>query len=58
MIEEAPIKPVTREVYSILMDQEYAPAISKMVEEYAYWDFVKYHVPNGLKPYDFWNAIK
>ena len=58
MIEEAPIKPVTREVYSILMDQEYAPAISKMVEEYAYWDFVKYHVPKGIKPYDFWNAIK
>ncbi|MBO4858664.1 MAG: Fic family protein [Treponema sp.] len=58
MIEEAPIKPITKEVYSILMSQEYAGSISKMVEEYAYWDSVKYHVPKGIKPEDFWNAIK
>ncbi len=58
MIEEAPVKTVTREVYSILMNQDYAPAINKMVEEYAYWDSVKYQVPEGIRPYDFWNAIK
>ena len=58
MIEEVPRKGETREVFRILMNQEYVPALSKMVEEYAYWDSVKYHVPKGLKPEDFWNAIK
>lgn len=58
MIEEAPKNPLTSKVMEILMEDEYSIAVSKMNEEYLYWDKVKYQVPKGLKPEDFWNAVK
>ena len=58
MIEEAPEKGETSEVFHILMNPEYVSAIEKINDEYYYWDKVKYHVPKGLKPEDFWNAVK
>ena len=58
MIEETPKNPVTQAALEILMDAQYSDSISKMNEEYLYWDKVKYHVPKGLKAEDFWNAVK
>ena len=58
MIEEAPKKGENISVLEILMNPEYVSAIEKINDEYYYWDKVKYHVPKGLKPEDFWNAVK
>lgn len=58
MIEEAPESPVTPDVLEILINEEYSRVVSKMNEEYLYWDKVKYQVPKGLKAEDFWNAVK
>ncbi len=58
MIEETPKNPVTQAALEILMDAQYSDSISKMNEEYLYWDKVKYHVPKGLKAEDFWSAVK
>ena len=58
MIEDSPKNPVTSKVLEILMEEQYSSAISKINEEYLYWDKVKYQVPKGLKAEDFWNAVK
>ena len=58
MIEEAPNIPVTPDVLEILINEEYSRIVSKMNEEYLYWDKVKYQVPKGLKAEDFWSAVK
>ena len=44
MIEEAPKSPVTPDVLEILINEEYSRVVSKMNEEYLYWDKVKYQV--------------
>lgn len=58
MIEEAPNIPITSDILEILMNENYSHAVSKMNEEYLYWDKVKYQVPKGLKAEDFWSAVK
>lgn len=58
MIEEPPKIPNSSNVLEILMNKEYISAISKINDEYLYWDKVKYQVPKGLRPYEFWNAVK
>lgn len=58
MIEEAPNIPITSDILKILMNENYSHAVSKMNEQYLYWDKVKYQVPKGLKAEDFWSAVK
>lgn len=58
MIEEAPKIPLTSKVVEILMSGEYSAAVSKMNDEYYYWDKVKYHAPEGIEAEDFWNVVK
>lgn len=58
MIEEAPKNPLTSKVVEILMSEEYSAAVSKMNDEYYYWDKVKYHAPEGIEAEDFWNVVK
>ncbi len=58
MIEEVPKIPLTSKVVEILMSGEYSAAISRMNDEYYYWDKVKYHVPEGIEAEDFWNVVK
>lgn len=58
MIEEAPKTPITSNVLEILMNTDYSHSISKMNDEYLYWDKVKYQIPKGLKAEDFWSAVK
>lgn len=58
MVEEAPNIPITSDILEILMNENYSHVVSKMNEEYLYWDKVKYQVPKGLKAEDFWSAVK
>lgn len=58
MIEEVPNISVTPDVLEILMNEDYSLAISKMNDEYLYWDKVKYQVPKSLKAENFWAAVK
>lgn len=58
MIEEVPKIPLASKVVEILMSGEYSAAISRMNDEYYYWDKVKYHVPEGIEAEDFWNVVK
>ena len=58
MIEEAPNIPITYDILEILMNENYSHAVSKINEEYLYWDKVKYQVPKGLKAEGFWSAVK
>ncbi|MGN0730270.1 MAG: Fic family protein [Treponema sp.] len=58
MVEEAPNIPITSDILEILINENYSQAVSKMNEEYLYWDKVKYQVPKGLKAEDFWSAVK
>ena len=57
MIEECP-KISGIPFTEILLNRDYASEISKMNDEYYYWDKVKYHSPKGIKPEEFWAAIK
>lgn len=57
MIEECP-KISGIPFTEILLNRDYASDISKMNDEYYYWDKVKYHSPKGIKPEEFWAAIK
>ena len=57
MIEECP-KISGIPFTEILLNRDYASDISKMNDEYYYWDKVKYHSPEGIKPEVFWAAIK
>lgn len=58
MIEEAPKNPLTSKVVEILMSGEYSAAVSRMNDEYYYWDKVKYHAPEGIEAEHFWNVVK
>ncbi len=58
MIENAPEYLITSKVFEILMDNDCNNSISKINDDYLYWDKVKYKVPKGVDKNDFWNAIK
>lgn len=58
MIEKAPKTSTTSNVFKILLNEKYVQSISKVNEEYLYWDKVKYKIPKGLKAGDFWSAVK
>ena len=57
MIEECPKTPEIP-YKEILLGRDYASIISKINDEYYYWDKVKYHTPKGIAPEDFWAAVK
>lgn len=58
MIEKAPKTSITSNIFKILLNEKYIQSISKVNEEYLYWDKVKYKIPKGLKAEDFWSAVK
>lgn len=58
MIEKAPKTSTTSNIFKILLNEKYVQSISKVNEEYLYWDKVKYKIPKGLKAEDFWSAVK
>ena len=57
MIEECP-KISGIPFTEILLNRDYASEISKINDEYYYWDRVKYNTPKGIEREDFWAAIK
>ena len=57
MIEECP-KLSEFSLLELILSKDYSSEISKMNDEYYYWDKVKYHSPKGIKPEEFWAAIK
>lgn len=58
MLEKAPKAEASGRIASFLVTPEYTEAIKKANDDYLYWDKVKYHVPEGVRPEDFWSAIK
>ena len=57
MIEECP-KTSGITFTEILMNRDYVTEISKINDEYYYWDKIKYMHPKGVKAEDFWAAVK
>ena len=57
MIEECP-KTSGIPFTEILMNRDYVTEISKINDEYYYWDKIKYMHPKGVKAEDFWAAVK
>lgn len=60
MIETAPnisIKNI-KKAFAILISPEYSNTLTKINDEYLYWDRVKYMVPKGVEPSVFWHAVK
>lgn len=43
---------------AILTSPEYSQVLTKIDDEYMYWDRVRYMVPKGIEPDVFWHAIK
>ena len=58
MIEECPKEFHIENILRIFLNNENADVISKINDEYYYWDKVKYHTPKGIAPEDFWAAVK
>ena len=58
MIEECPKKFNMDNILRIFLNNENSSIISKINDEYYYWDKVKYHTPKGIAPEDFWAAVK
>ena len=58
MIEDSPKTQVSQDVLTVLTDEQYAPILKKINDEYLYWDKVKYQIPAGLKAEDFWAAVR
>lgn len=58
MIEECPKEFHIENILRIFLNNENAEAISKINDEYYYWDKVKYHTPKGIAQEDFWAAVK
>lgn len=59
MIEDAPsVNDIYDKGLVILMDPRFSSYIQNVNKEYYYWDKVKYHVPEGLSPREFWAAVK
>lgn len=60
MIETAPdisAKNI-KKALMILTSPEYSRVLSKIDDEYLYWDRVKYLVPKNIEPAVFWQAVK
>ena len=57
MIEECP-KISGIPFREILLNIDYASEISKINDEYYYWDKVKYNTPKDIERKDFWAAVK
>ena len=58
MIEECPKEFNMANILRIFLNNENSTVISKINDEYYYWDNVKYRTPKGIVPEDFWAAIK
>lgn len=60
MIEAAPAISVKniKKALAILTSPEYSGILSKIDDEYLYWDRVKYLVPKDIDPAIFWHAVK
>ena len=58
MIEKAPESKMSVEALGLLMNSKEKEAIDKVNKDYLYWDKAKYHIPDGVKPEDFWSAVK
>lgn len=58
MIEECPKEFHIENILRIFLNNENAEVISKINDEYYYWDKVKYHTPKGFAQEDFWAAVK
>lgn len=57
MIEECP-KITGLPLIELNLIKDYSSEISKMNDEYYYWDKVKYNTPKGIKKEDFWALVK
>lgn len=58
MIEECPKEFNMDNILRIFLNHENSSIISKINDEYYYWDKVKYHTPKGIAPEDFLAAVK
>ena len=58
MIEECPKQFNKNNILKIIFNTDNSEIITKINDEYYYWDKIKYHTPNGIEPEDFWAAIK
>ncbi len=58
MVEECPIQFDMTNILRIFLNKDNSAIISKINDEYYYWDKLKYLVPKGITPEDFWAAIK
>lgn len=58
MIEESPKEFNMDNILRIFLNHENSSIVSKINDEYYYWDKVKYHTPKGIAPEDFWAAVK
>lgn len=47
-----------KKAIAILTSPEYSQVLTKIDNEYMYWDRVRYMVPKGIEPDVFWHAIK
>lgn len=47
-----------KKAITILTSPEYHQVLTKIDDEYMYWDRVRYMVPKGVEPDVFWHAIK
>lgn len=47
-----------KKAIAILTSPEYSQVLTKINDEYMYWDRVRYMVPKGIEPDVFWHAIK
>ena len=57
MIEECP-KVSGLPLLELILSKDYSSEISKINDEYYYWDKVKYNTPKGIKKEDFWALVK
>ncbi|SEQ49739.1 Fic family protein [Treponema bryantii] len=57
MIEECP-KVSGLPLLELILNKDYSFEISKMNDEYYYWDKVKYNTPKGIKKEEFWALVK
>ncbi len=58
MIEECPKQFNKNNILKIIFNTDNSEIITKINDEYYYWDKIKYHTPKGIEPEDFWAAIK
>ena len=58
MVEDTPATKITQEVFRLILNSKCMEAVERVNKDYLYWDKAKYHVPEGIKPEVFWNAVK